>query len=936
MRFLHRAVGAGHPLGHHVFHPLSLGMFVAIVMLFFTAACSAPAAAFTEHWLYAESEHFYIYFRPEHQEIAARLLAIAEAEHPRVTAWVGHVPEDKAHLIIADESDIPNGQAVYLYRPLTILFPVFPGNYTAYFTGLGPRIDDPLRLLFIHEYTHLVHMDMNRGASTLVRRTFGKVPLLSTPNALQPPLALEGFAVLAETELTTSGRGRDPYYEMFLRTAFLAGKEMRLDQAIGHYPHDFDPAGGPYLYGLAFLQYLSSTYGHDQLREINYSFIQQPYLWGNALRRVLGKDIEELWDDWQNQARRRYAAEAEEVAALGLSELKPLDSRGEYALHPAVAPYGNAVAYYTRGEVHESIRLIGPAGDKELTTAVAMAGGNIAWSPDGTKIYYSRLNGDRMDTEYGDIYYWDLAAGKEKRITYGKRATAPALSPDGHRLLYVSKADPPATRLVIHDLRDGLEKEFQPALALPQEAVIISASYAPDGDRLAVTVWQPGGYTDIYLADLKTGAAQPLMYDQAVDENEAWSPDGRFLFYDSDLSGIYNIYAYDTVTGKHYRLTNVLTGLFTPAPAPDGQSLICSQYTADGFQLASLPLVPSTWMEVSRPLAHTPPQPKPDIYPMPPAKVYSPLTTLAPTYMLPFPDDERTNAVGIFTSGQDVLSTIGYSLSLSYHPQGGFGYKTAFTHLFGRSKQWQLTVQAERVFNNKLIEQQGLSLAYSWGGSRYQQQLAGALLRARAGQNARRPWTPVYLLAWQKASLTGSGTLTRLGLSSVTLTRLPAEKIESCVYTFDNTIYNRRHRFMIKGGAAFAGGAGLVPIGGTNSDFMVRGSGEKSADLLSAGLSGQYELRFPIKKGFADSPVFVAEATAGIFTDVAWTGHIDEKSVTLDLENHVLLASAGLETGIRLYLAYNTPVEVRLGAAKPLTGKEVPWSVYLRFIIPNI
>lgn len=936
-----------------VFTPALFFLFTLI----FTTAFTAPAAASTNRWLYVESRHFIVYFRPEHQEIAARLLAVAEAEHPKVTAWVGHVPEDKTHIILTDQSDMPNGLAIYLYRPLTILFPVFPGNYTAYFTGLGPRVDDPLRLLFIHEYTHLVHMDMNDGPSALVRRMFGKVPLISTPNAFQPPLALEGLAVLAETELTASGRGRDPFYEMYLRTAFLAGSEMRIDQAIGLYPHHYDPAGAPYLYGAAFLQYLYSTYGHDKLQEINYTFTRHPYLWSTSLSRVLGKDLDSLWEEWQSLTRRRYEEEAVAVTARGLTELHALAGRGEYALHPAHAPDGSAIAYFTGGEVIDSIRLHSKNGDIQLTPAKASVTGNLAWSPDGKQLYYSRLNEDRLDTVFGDIYCWDLAAGKEIRVTKGMRASAPSLSPDGNLLLYVSRSHPLTTRLIIRDLREQSEEEFRPDL--PDEAVIISASFAPAGNKLAVTAWQPGGFTDIYLVDLNTGASQPLMLDRAVDQNESWSPDGRYVFYDSDLSGIYNIYAYDTFAEKHFQISNVLTGLFMPDPAPDSQSIICSQYTAEGYKLAYLPLQPAAWTEISRRFD----QPKPaasdtagakiEEFPIPPLQVYSPLPTLAPTYMLPFPGhDGRRNAVGIYTSGQDVLGNIGYSAALSYHPRGGLSYEVGFSHLFGRGKQWQLNMLAERLFDDGGQEQQGLSLAYNWGNPSHQQQLAGAVLRARPSnsrhdfrgdangsvdQIPQNAWTPLYMLAWQKASATGSGTMKQFGISSVTIAHLPEENARSVVCVADNTIYNRRHRLNIKGGVAAAGNSDMVKIGGVNSDLNVRGLKERPADKLAAGFSGQYELRFSIKRGVADLPFFVSEATAGFFTDLAWTGCIErQKSGVLAMNNQSLLGSVGMETGIRLYLAYNTPIDLRFGTAKPLTGEERTWHIYFRLAVPYI
>ena len=59
----------------------------------------------------------------------------------------------------------------------------------------------------------------------------------------------------------------------------------------------------------------------------------------------------------------------------------------------------------------------------------------------------------------------------------------------------------------------------------------------------------------------------------ALDGAPAWSPDGRRVFFSSDRTGIFNLFAWDAATDEIAQLTNVLGGAFSPAPSPDGRRL---------------------------------------------------------------------------------------------------------------------------------------------------------------------------------------------------------------------------------------------------------------------------------------------------------------------------------------------------------------------------
>ncbi len=66
----------------------------------------------------------------------------------------------------------------------------------------------------------------------------------------------------------------------------------------------------------------------------------------------------------------------------------------------------------------------------------------FCWSPDGKALYYAKSTRDNPNWNLQfDIYRYTLADEEEVRITKGRRALDPAVSPDGKSLAFVVNRD---------------------------------------------------------------------------------------------------------------------------------------------------------------------------------------------------------------------------------------------------------------------------------------------------------------------------------------------------------------------------------------------------------------------------------------------------------------------------------------------------------------
>src|ERR1035441_923174 len=68
--------------------------------------------------------------------------------------------------------------------------------------------------------------------------------------------------------------------------------------------------------------------------------------------------------------------------------------------------------------------------------------------------------------------------------------------------------------------------------------------YSPDGTRLAF-VSNRTGNGDLYVLNLNTGALQRITFDDAAEQLDGWSRDGKFLYFSSsaqEVAGMNDIF----------------------------------------------------------------------------------------------------------------------------------------------------------------------------------------------------------------------------------------------------------------------------------------------------------------------------------------------------------------------------------------------------------
>src|SRR6478672_9940472 len=119
-------------------------------------ASASPAPQFDPalRFRVLSTEHFLIYYHQDEESLARRLASIAESTWRNLQEPLGVTPPALTHVVLVDQTDVSNGSATPIPYDTIVVTAVWPAG--SEFIG---NVDDWLRLVFTHEFTHIVHLD---------------------------------------------------------------------------------------------------------------------------------------------------------------------------------------------------------------------------------------------------------------------------------------------------------------------------------------------------------------------------------------------------------------------------------------------------------------------------------------------------------------------------------------------------------------------------------------------------------------------------------------------------------------------------------------------------------------------------------------------------------------------------------------------------------
>jgi dipeptidyl aminopeptidase/acylaminoacyl peptidase len=222
---------------------------------------------------------------------------------------------------------------------------------------------------------------------------------------------------------------------------------------------------------------------------------------------------------------------------------------------PAVSPDGRFVAYAVRdtdwvGNTFVTQIWLADVASGENRALTFGTKSNLApaWSPDGGRLVYLSERGEKRQ-----VWMLDLRGGEPEKLTaHEEGVTSFAWAPDGRSLAYVAPEAKSKERKARDDRYGELERGddigsanlwLQPvggrAKRLTSGTWAVSTPrWSPDGTRIAFEHQRHAALavdstSDLSVIDVASERVTPLVQGPGPDRNPVWSPDGASIAYDT-------------------------------------------------------------------------------------------------------------------------------------------------------------------------------------------------------------------------------------------------------------------------------------------------------------------------------------------------------------------------------------------------------------------
>jgi len=267
---------------------------------------------------------------------------------------------------------------------------------------------------------------------------------------------------------------------------------------------------------------------------------------------------------------------------------KVLRSKAKTAIARVEEATGEKRADLTR-EWHDSIAVTTPASDvvvRPRSIVTSTDGGRVhvapAISPDGRRLMFVSER-DRLSL---DLFMADAASGEVV-----KTVISTATDPHFDSLEYIQSAgawDSSGHRFAVATLLDGVPaltivdttgRQPRRDLRLRGLGEIYNPNWSPDGRQIVFSALT-GGLSDLFIYRLADGGLTQLTDDEFADLQPAWSPDGRTIAFASDR---FTSSVEDVRFGPlRVALIDVATKIITPLTGSTEGKQISPQWAPDG------------------------------------------------------------------------------------------------------------------------------------------------------------------------------------------------------------------------------------------------------------------------------------------------------------------------------------------------------------------
>lgn len=525
-------------------------MKIKIFLILFLLTISVSMA---EGWQGIKNEKFTVFFKEKNRQNAIQLFNELN-NYGKYAEQNGGAEIKRRYFVIDDFGTVVNGYADPIISDSVHVYTYIPDNKELLMS------ENWYRTVGIHEYTHMMHLENEKGVPKYLVMFFNN---LFYPNFWNPKFFVEGITTFTESEFSEySGRLNEGFFDEYIMARIASGK--KIDMLDSTYDPSYYSIGKYYIYGGVFIKYLANKYGKDKITELfnisgseikSYLTPIVPYFGiDNQAKKIYGKSISSLWQEW---------IEYETEMAKNYKLPQNIVVESNYEISGNIID--NGYIYYIKKELNEGIiegfplsigiyrkNLKESSKEERLYSAVSAIKDNLLIKDN--YIYFDQINLSKGFSNLSsngmgykrDVYKLDIKTKKEKIIFPGEIRSY--CITEKEELIYLKdKKETFGTEIYKKDLNSGKEEKIMDTDYLINEII-------EDKGEIFVTAKKNNENYSIYSLNFEKKEFDEIFKTKFAECHLAKY--GDKIYFVSNVGNRHNVYYFDIKSRESYKVSS--------------------------------------------------------------------------------------------------------------------------------------------------------------------------------------------------------------------------------------------------------------------------------------------------------------------------------------------------------------------------------------------
>lgn len=528
-------------------------------------------------WRQINTEHFQVIYPEEFDKEAQRLSYILSKVYEYGTKTMNYNPR-KISVILHTRTVNSNGLVAWAPKRIELFTTPHQQIYA----------QDWLEELGLHEFRHLVQLDkIQSELPFILKMLLGEQATAIVTGTYLPLWFLEGDAVVTETALSHTGRGRLASFSMEYRTQLTEKGRYSFDKAyLGSYK-DFVP--DHYKLGYWMVGKSREKYGSQLWSDVLDKVGNQPLSItpiNSVLKNETNMNSKQLYNQIFNDLANEWKLDINQTAINDPSVVSPYRKNYTDYLYPEFYKDSFIIAYRSSIDDLSRFVLISPDKSEKIIytpgsifeESVSIKNQFIIWAERRTDIRWTHA--DRSV-----ILVYNIETKEKYEINYKNKLFSPAISPDLKSFAAVEVDPENNIFLSVFDINSGKLKQ---RYNTNDNQYFFTPCWDEKGEKLYFVSLSSKGKS-LSSLDLQTKEIKPITpltfgnFKNPVFTNNQ-------LIFSADFSGTDHLYSIDPESHQIIRIHQANFGADYPSAANLNNQILFSNYSANGNQLSVLSL----------------------------------------------------------------------------------------------------------------------------------------------------------------------------------------------------------------------------------------------------------------------------------------------------------------------------------------------------------